>query len=58
MGVGCRTVEVKPFLGDLEWAEGAMALPDGGCVKVRVDKKPDGSLDLHVESPDGVRILK
>ena len=22
---GCRRVEVKPFLGDLEWAEGAMA---------------------------------
>ena len=56
--VGCKTVEVKPFLGDLDWAEGAMALPDGGCVKVRVDKKPDGSLDVCVESPDGVRITK
>ena len=58
VGVGCKTVEVKPFLGDLDWAEGAMALPDGGCVKVRVGKKPDGSLDVHVEAPDGVRILK
>ena len=55
---GRKTVEVKPFLGDLDWAEGAMALPDGGCVKVRVGKKPDGLLDVHVESPDGVRILR
>ena len=29
MDIGCRHVDVRPFLGDLDWAEGAMALPDG-----------------------------
>ena len=58
LDVGCRTVEVKPFLGDLAWAEGAMALPDGRAVRVRVDKKPDGSLDVKVDAPEGVRIVR
>ena len=30
-------VEVKPALCNLEWAEGAMALPTGEAVRVRFD---------------------
>ena len=41
--VGCKTYEVKPFLGDLDWAEGSMALPDGRCIVVRVEKRADGN---------------
>ena len=40
--VGCKTYEVKPFLGYLEWAEGSMALPDGRFVFVRVERGADG----------------
>ena len=58
VGVGCKTVEVKPFLGDLLWAEGAMALPDGRAVKVRVEKLPDGTLKTDVDAPDGIRIVR
>ena len=46
---GCRSIEIKPFLGDLDWAEGAMALPDGGCIKVRVEKRTDGTLKTDVK---------
>ena len=58
LDVGCRTVEVKPFLGDLAWAEGAMALPGGGSVKVRAEKRPDGSVSVSVEAPDQVTVKR
>ena len=57
LDVGCNTVEVKPFLGDLEWAEGAMALPDGRAVKVRAEKRPNGTLDVQVYAPEGVKVI-
>ena len=56
LDAGCRCVEVRPFLGDLEWAEGAMALPDGKSVKVRLRKKPDGGIDVKIDAPDSVRV--
>ena len=58
MDVGCKSVEVKPFLGDLERAEGAMALPGGGAVRVKIGKDKDGKLVVDVTAPDGIRILK
>lgn len=58
LDVGCRTVEVKPFLGDLEWAEGAMALPDGRAIRVRVEKRPDGTLEMRVDAPKDIEILR
>ena len=58
LSLGCRTVEVKPCLGDLAWAEGAMALPDGGAVRVRAEKRADGSLDVRVAAPDWVKIVR
>lgn len=58
LDVGCRTVEVKPALGDLAWAEGAMALPDGKAVRVRAERRADGSLDVKVDAPDGVKVVR
>ena len=55
---GCRAVEVKPFLGTLAWAEGAMALPGGRAVKVRARRLGNGDLDVKVEAPEDVRILR
>ncbi len=57
LDVGCRTVEVKPFLGDLAWAEGALPTPQG-AVKVSVRKRPDGTLDVKVDAPAGVKIVR
>ena len=52
--VGGRTVRVKPFLGDLEWAEGA--LPTAlGVVRVRHEKRPDGSIATKIDAPPGVK---
>ena len=58
VGVGCRTVEVNPSLGDLDWAEGAMAMPGGKRILVRIDKRSDGSLDVKVDAPDGVKVIR
>ena len=55
---GCRRIEVRPFLGDLDWAEGAMALPDGRSIKVRVGKSADGYLKTTIDAPDGIEIVQ
>jgi hypothetical protein len=52
---GGITVRVKPFLGDLEWAEGALPTARG-VVRVRHEKRPDGSIDTKIDAPPGVRI--
>ena len=57
LGTGCRMVEVRPDLGDLEWAEGAMALPRGGAVRVRVEKAADGTLRTTVFAPADVKVV-
>ena len=57
LGVGSRAFEVSPFLGDLDWAEGEYALPDGRVLKVSVRKNADGSLKTDVVAPDGVRVI-
>ena len=50
------TVRVKPFLGDLEWAEGALPTARG-VVRVRHEKRPDGSIDTRIDAPPGVKIM-
>jgi hypothetical protein len=55
--VGCRTVRVRPFLGDLQWAEGSFPTPQG-VVKVRHEKQPDGSIQSEIHAPDGVNIVR
>lgn len=58
LDVGCRTVELKPELGDLEWAEGALALPGGKSVKVRVTRRAGGAPEVAVEAPAGVSVVR
>ena len=55
---GCRTVQVRPSLGGLDWAEGAMALPCGEAVRVRVEKDAAGALKVDVCAPQGVRLVR
>jgi len=40
MGAGFGTVEIRPQLGDLTWAEGAVPTPQG-LIQVRVERKKD-----------------
>ena len=56
LGVGCRSIEVRPFLGDLDWAEGAMALPDGEAVRIRAKRKSNGTVATAVDAPRVVEI--
>ncbi len=55
--VGCKTVRVKPFLGDLKWAEGGFPTPLG-VVKVRHERQADGTVKSEVSAPDGVTIVR
>ena len=55
---GCSSVAVKPFLGDLEWAEGGMALPTGGSVRVRVERDGKGGMKVDVNAPNGVKVIE
>ena len=54
---GCKTLQIRPHLGDLQWAEGTFPTP-AGIVKVRHVKQADGTIDTTVEAPEGVRIVK
>ena len=56
LDVGCKTVEVNPDLGSLEWAEGSMAHPDGGRVEVRIKRGKDSVPLVSVKAPDGVSV--
>ena len=58
LDVGCKTVRVRPFLGDLEWAEGAMALPGGEAVRVRVSKNAGGNPKVEVDAPTWVKVVR
>ncbi len=54
---GCKAVKIEPHLGDLEWVEGSYPTPLG-AIKVRHEKKPDGSISSDIELPDGIRLVK
>lgn len=58
VSTGCKTVEVKPCLADLAWAEGSMALPTGESVKVRAERGDDGIVRVDVSAPHWVKIEK
>jgi hypothetical protein len=57
VSAGCKKIEIRPFLGDLTWAEGAMALPNGSAVRVRIERKSDGGIDVKVDAPDGIEVI-
>lgn len=52
--VGGKSFEVKPALGNLAWAKGSIALPDGRALAVKAVKRADGTLDVAVDAPQGV----
>jgi hypothetical protein len=54
---GCKTVRIVPHLGDLQWAEGTFPTPYG-IIKVRHEKKADGTVDSKIEAPKEITILR
>lgn len=52
---GYGRIRVKPNPGHLEWARGAVATP-AGEVRVRWRQGSDGSLDLSLQSPEGIPV--
>lgn len=50
---GFRKVSVKPFLGDLDWAEGTVPTPHG-IIKVRHEKQADGTIKTTIDVPPEV----
>lgn len=53
---GGKKVRIRPHLADLEWAEGGLPTPRG-VVRVRHDKRADGSVATTYTAPDGVEAL-
>jgi alpha-L-rhamnosidase len=53
---GCKVVQVRPNLGDLQWVEGSFPTPYG---EIRVShKKIDGKTETKISSPVEVRIVR
>jgi len=52
---GCKRVRITPALGDLLWAEGSYPTPHGP-IRIRHERKPDGTIESKIEAPDGVQV--
>ncbi len=53
---GCSTIEVNPYLGNLEWVKGSFPTPKG-AVSIEVTRKADGTPLCRVEAPQGVKVV-
>lgn len=53
---GCRTVEVHPHLGDLQWIEGTYPTPYGG-IHVSCKKMEDGTVKMDIQAPNEVKVI-
>lgn len=54
---GCKTVEVRPFLGELEWVEGSYPTPHG-VIQIRHWKTGDGEIRTEINAPDGIKVIE
>ena len=54
---GCKTVEVKPHLGDLAFVEGTVPTPYGP-LSVKAHKDAKGKTVCTVKAPKGVKVVK
>lgn len=54
---GCKTIRVRPNLGDLQWVEGTYPTPMG-VVRIRHEKQANGTVTSTIEGPKGVKILR
>lgn len=54
---GFKKTQIKPFLGNLDWAEGTVPTPFGQ-IFVRHEKKPDGSIKTTINAPKEIEIVQ
>ena len=54
---GGTVIRIEPHLADLQWAEGSFPTPMG-VIKVRHEKRADGSIGSSITSPPGVEIVR
>jgi len=54
---GCAVVRIEPHLGDLDWVEGTFPTPKG-VIRVRHEKKANGTVESMIEAPPGVQVLR
>ncbi len=54
---GCKVMRIDPHLAGLDWAEGTFPTP-AGVIKIRHDRRPDGSVKSSIDAPRGIRIVK
>jgi hypothetical protein len=53
---GCRTIQVEPHLGNLEWVEGTFPTPLG-IVKVKHTKQSNGEIKTEMDVPKGIKVI-
>lgn len=54
---GCKTVRIRPHLGDLKWVEGTFPTPYG-AIKIRHEKQANGTIKSDIKVPKGVKVLR
>lgn len=54
---GFKKIRIRPFTGDLLWAEGKVCTPHG-VISVAWKKQKDGEIRLDVGLPDGVELAE
>ncbi|WP_298649953.1 alpha-L-rhamnosidase C-terminal domain-containing protein [uncultured Proteiniphilum sp.] len=54
---GVKTVQIRPNLGDLKFAEGTFPTPDGE-IYVKHTKQADGTIKSEIKAPKGIRVVK
>ena len=54
---GCKVIKIEPHLGDLKFVEGTYPTPLG-IVKIRNTRLANGKVNIRVQAPKGVRIIK
>lgn len=52
---GFKRLSIAPQLGNLDWAEGTYPTPRG-LIKVRHERRPDGTVKSKISVPQGVRV--
>mgnify|MGYP002355947976 FL=1 len=53
---GFARVRIAPQLGNLQWAEGTYPTPQG-LIRVRHERRPEGTIASRIAAPDGVRVV-
>lgn len=54
---GCKTIQIDPHLGDLEWAKGTFPTPLG-IVSVEHRKLANGKIETNIDAPKGVNVVQ